>query len=72
MGKLEQYYCDLCGKNIHEARAKLIYHMPYHFDDIDSIETNTDPSSNINLCEECAVKIRDFCKTLDEVNGFVH
>lgn len=46
--------------------------MPYHFDDIDSIETNTDPSNNINLCEECAVKIRDFCKTLDEVNGFVH
>ena len=64
------YFCDLCGKDIEDPlQIRNKYVLPYFIDDgLDA--PSTKPEQDMNLCMECAEKIRNFCKTLDSVNGF--
>ena len=71
MSIFEIVVCDLCGKEIPEKdpqRTKT-YELPYFYDD--DLGPTIEPECKMNLCKECATKVRDFCKTIDHVNGYV-
>lgn len=60
------HFCDLCGKDIPDSYE---YVLPYFIDEFAEHEPNIKPCQ-MDLCTECAEKIRTFCKTLDHVNGY--
>lgn len=70
MSIFETCICDLCGKELYntETQYHRMYALPYFIDD--DLGVTTDPFPKMNLCLDCATKIRDFCKTLDHVNGY--
>ena len=72
MSRFEMCICDFCGKELYknEAQYHRMYTLPYFIDN--DLNVTTDPHTNMNLCEDCAIKIRDFCKTLDSVNGYMY
>ena len=70
MGKMTICFCDLCGKDIEKTSIfyNRCYSLPYRFDD--DIAAPTIEPDAMNLCEECTLKVHEFCKTLDAVNGY--
>ena len=72
MSKYETCICDFCGKELFESETQYhrLYALPYYIDY--DLNVTTDPQPGLNLCVDCATKIRDFCKTIDHVNGYMY
>lgn len=72
MSKYTVTACDLCGKQIPPISKQWVntYALPYQYDDDEGPIIYPEPE--MNLCEECATKIRDFCMTLDKTRGYAN
>lgn len=69
MGKMTVCFCDLCGNDIGITNKQYdkLYSIPYCGDD--EGDTPFIEPDSVNLCEECAIKIHDLCKSLDKTRG---
>ena len=65
MGKMTVCYCDLCKTDLDERQEQvnMIYCLPFKYEP--GVGRTIQPCSNMNLCVDCATRIRDFCKGLN-------